>query len=88
MQENSLLQALGYLDLDLPDAPEKAARPPSQPIDIYSRFGPKPEIAHIFRAPERRPPEKLSLAFLGLTLLPLLGFLIGVILHFCFVLLI
>ncbi|CAN6485747.1 unnamed protein product [Victoria cruziana] len=77
VMENSLLQALGYLDLDLPDAPEKAARPPSQPIDIYSRFGPKPEIAHIFRAPERRPPEKLSLAFLGLTLLPLLGFLIG-----------
>ncbi|KAF3778883.1 Dolichyl-diphosphooligosaccharide--protein glycosyltransferase subunit 2, partial [Nymphaea thermarum] len=77
VMENSFLQALGHLDLDLPDAPEKAARPPPQPVDIYLRFGPRPEIAHIFRTPERRPPKELSLAFLGFTLLPLLGFLIG-----------
>ncbi|XP_031475648.1 dolichyl-diphosphooligosaccharide--protein glycosyltransferase subunit 2 [Nymphaea colorata] len=77
VMENSFLQALGHLDLDLPDAPEKAARPPPQPVDIYLRFGPRPEIAHIFRTPERRPPKELSLAFLGFTLLPLFGFLIG-----------
>ncbi|KAB2074606.1 hypothetical protein ES319_A07G162600v1 [Gossypium barbadense] len=75
--ENSLLVAIGHIELDLPEAPEKAPRPPPQPIDPYSRYGPKAEITHIFRAPEKRPPQELSLAFLGLTILPLLGFLIG-----------
>nr|KJB09979.1 hypothetical protein B456_001G179000 [Gossypium raimondii] len=76
--ENSLLVAIGHIELDLPEAPEKAPRPPPQPVDPYSRYGPKAEITHIFRAPEKRPPQELSLAFLGLTILPLLGFLIGV----------
>ncbi|TYH63249.1 hypothetical protein ES332_D07G178000v1 [Gossypium tomentosum] len=75
--ENSLLVAIGHIELDLPEAPEKAPRPPPQPVDPYSRYGPKAEITHIFRSPEKRPPQELSLAFLGLTILPLLGFLIG-----------
>ncbi|KAE8637347.1 hypothetical protein CSA_011897 [Cucumis sativus] len=58
-------------------APEKAARPPLQPVDLYTRYGPKAEISHIFRAPEKRPPKELSLTFLGLTFLPFLGFLVG-----------
>ena len=69
---------MGHIDLDLPEAPEKATRQPLQPTDPLSRFGPKAEIAHIFRAPEKRPLKELSLAFLGLTLVPLVGFLIGV----------
>lgn len=77
-QENSFLQDLGHVELDLPEAPEKAPRPPLQPVDPYTRYGPQAEITHIFRAPEKRPPKELSLAFLGLTLLPFIGFLIGV----------
>ncbi|KAJ8479209.1 hypothetical protein OPV22_022936 [Ensete ventricosum] len=75
--ENSFLRAIGHIDLDLPESPEKAARPPPQPIDPYLRFVPKQEISHIFRAPDKRPPQELSFAFLVLTLLPLVGFLIG-----------
>lgn len=78
LQENSFLRVIGHIDLDLPEAPEKAARPPLQPVDLYSRYGPKAEISHIFRAPEKRPPKELSLTFLGLTFLPFLGFLVGV----------
>lgn len=77
-QENSFCQALGYLELDLPEAPEKAPRPPLQPVDPFSKYGPKAEISHIFRAPEKHPSENLSLAFLALTFLPFLGFLVGV----------
>ncbi|XP_042003675.1 dolichyl-diphosphooligosaccharide--protein glycosyltransferase subunit 2-like [Salvia splendens] len=77
--ENSFLQPLGYVELDLPDAPEKAARPPPQPVDPYSRYGPKPEIAHIFRDPEKRPAKELSLVFLGLVLIPFFGFLAGLV---------
>ncbi|XP_077252863.1 ribophorin II (RPN2) family protein isoform X2 [Tasmannia lanceolata] len=75
--ENSFLRALGHVELDLPEPSEKATRPPAQPVDPYSRFGPKAEISHIFRAPEKRPPQQLSQAFLALTLLPFVGFLIG-----------
>ncbi|KAL2470549.1 Dolichyl-diphosphooligosaccharide--protein glycosyltransferase subunit 2 [Abeliophyllum distichum] len=77
VMENSFLRPLGHVELDLPDAPEKATRPPPQPIDPYSRYGPKAEITHIFRAPEKRPPRELSLAFSGLVLLPFFGFLAG-----------
>uniref|UniRef100_A0A803PGL8 Dolichyl-diphosphooligosaccharide--protein glycosyltransferase subunit 2 n=1 Tax=Cannabis sativa TaxID=3483 RepID=A0A803PGL8_CANSA len=77
VMENSFLKAIGQIELDLPEAPEKASRPPLQPADPYSRYGPKAEISHIFRAPEKRPPKELSLAFLGLTFVPLIGFLIG-----------
>ncbi|KAL2492276.1 Dolichyl-diphosphooligosaccharide--protein glycosyltransferase subunit 2 [Abeliophyllum distichum] len=77
VMENSFLQLLGYLELDLPDAPEKAARPPQQPVHPYSRYGPKAEIIHIFRAPEKQPPRDLSFVFLGLVLLPFFGFVAG-----------
>ncbi|XP_066315613.1 dolichyl-diphosphooligosaccharide--protein glycosyltransferase subunit 2 [Miscanthus floridulus] len=77
--ENSFLRPLGHLELDLPEAPEKAPRPPAQAVDPFSKFGPKAEISHIFRAPEKRPPKELSLAFTGLTLLPFMGFLIGLV---------
>lgn len=77
-QENSFLRALGHIELDLPEAPEKAPKPPAQAVDPFSKFGPKKEISHIFRSPEKRPPKELSFAFTGLTLLPIVGFLIGV----------
>ncbi|XP_058094586.1 dolichyl-diphosphooligosaccharide--protein glycosyltransferase subunit 2 [Magnolia sinica] len=77
--ENSFLRALGHVELDLPEPPEKATRPPLQPVDPYSRFVPKPEISHIFRAPEKLPPQELSFTFLALSLLPFIGFLIGLI---------
>lgn len=77
VMENSFLRDLGHVDLDLPEPPEKASRPPTQPVDPYLRYGPKAEINHIFRAPEKRPPQELSFAFLGLTILPLIGFLVG-----------
>ncbi|KAF2540468.1 hypothetical protein F2Q68_00029619 [Brassica cretica] len=75
--ENSLLSNIGHIDLELPERPEKAARPPLQPTDPYSRYGPKAEISHIFRVPEKLPAKQLSLVFLGLIVLPFIGFLIG-----------
>ncbi|RYR25018.1 hypothetical protein HN51_047044 [Arachis hypogaea] len=75
--ENSFIRLLGHVKLDLPEAPEKAAQPPAPPVDPYSRYGPKTEITHLFRTPEKRPPQNLSITFLGLILLPFLGFLIG-----------
>ncbi|KAM7257590.1 hypothetical protein ACFE04_013331 [Oxalis oulophora] len=77
VMENSFLQALGYVELDLPEAPEKAPRPPAPAVCPYSRYAPKAEIAHIFRVPEKLPPQNLSLIFLGVTLLPFIVFLIG-----------
>ncbi|KAH1227479.1 Dolichyl-diphosphooligosaccharide--protein glycosyltransferase subunit 2 [Glycine max] len=77
VMENSFLRLLGHVELDLPEAPEKAPRPPPPPVDPYSRYGPKAEITHIFRSPEKRPHQELSLAFLGLILLPFIGFLVG-----------
>ncbi|KAE9589914.1 putative dolichyl-diphosphooligosaccharide--protein glycotransferase [Lupinus albus] len=74
---NSFLRLLGHVELDFPEAPEKAARPPPAAVDPYSRYGPKAEIAHIFRVPEKRPLQNLSLTFTGLILLPFVGFLIG-----------
>ncbi|CAN6818620.1 unnamed protein product [Brassica oleracea] len=76
--ENSLLSNIGHIELDLPERPEKAPRPPLQPTDPYSRYGPKAEISHIFRVPEKLPAKQLSLVFLGLIVLPFIAFLIGV----------
>ncbi|KAF2585910.1 hypothetical protein F2Q70_00034722 [Brassica cretica] len=76
--ENSLLSNIGHIELDLPERPEKAARPPLQPTDPYSRYVPKAEISHIFRIPEKLPAKQISLVFLGLIVLPFIGFLIGV----------
>ncbi|CAJ1968186.1 unnamed protein product [Sphenostylis stenocarpa] len=77
VMENSFLRLIGHLQLDLPEAPEKASRPPTPPVDPYSRYEPKEEITHTFRTPEKRPPQNLSLIFLGLILLPFIGFLFG-----------
>ncbi|MFS7930482.1 putative dolichyl-diphosphooligosaccharide--protein glycotransferase [Helianthus anomalus] len=77
VMENSFLQPLGSIELDLPKAPEKATQPPPQAVNPYLRYGPKPEIAHIFRVPEKRPPQEVSFAFLGLVLVPFLAFLVG-----------
>ncbi|KAJ3676192.1 hypothetical protein LUZ60_003604 [Juncus effusus] len=78
--ENSFIRTLGSIDLDLPSPPEKSTKPPAQPVDPLTRFGPKQEISHIFRQPEKKPPQQLSFVFTGLTVLPLLGFLVGVML--------
>ncbi|CAK9219847.1 unnamed protein product [Sphagnum troendelagicum] len=75
--ENSFVWTLASLDLDLPAAPEGKPLPPEAPLEITARVGSKPEIAHIFRQPEKRPPTLLSNIFLSLTLLPLIGFFIG-----------
>ncbi|BBN00575.1 dolichyl-diphosphooligosaccharide---protein glycosyltransferase subunit 2 (ribophorin II) [Marchantia polymorpha subsp. ruderalis] len=75
--ENSFLWALGTLDLDLPEAPEGVSKVPAVPVDATKKFGPKAEIVHIFRQPEKRPPAQLSNAFFILTLLPLVGFVVG-----------
>ncbi|XP_059626037.1 dolichyl-diphosphooligosaccharide--protein glycosyltransferase subunit 2 isoform X2 [Cornus florida] len=77
VMENSFLQELGHVELDLPEPPEKAARPPLQSVDPYSRYGAKAEITHIFRVAEKLPPQELSLTFLGLIFLPFIGFLVG-----------
>lgn len=77
--ENSFSHVLGHIDLDFPEAPERAPRPPPQPLDPYLRFGPKQEISHIFRSPEKRPPKELSYVFLAVVFLPLVGFLIGLV---------
>jgi oligosaccharyltransferase complex subunit delta (ribophorin II) len=77
-QENSFVWTLASLDLDLPAAPEGKPLPPEAPLEITAQVGSKPEIAHIFRQPEKRPPTLLSNIFLSLTLLPLIGFFIGV----------
>ncbi|KAM7254267.1 hypothetical protein ACFE04_031949 [Oxalis oulophora] len=76
VMENSFLQALGHVELDLPEPPEKAPRPPTPSVDPLSRYGPKAEIRHIFRTAEKLPPQELSLTFLGVTLLPFIGFLV------------
>ncbi|KAL9287577.1 Dolichyl-diphosphooligosaccharide--protein glycosyltransferase subunit 2 [Arabidopsis thaliana] len=75
--ENSLLSNIGHIELDLPERPEKATRPPLQSTEPYSRYGPKAEISHIFRIPEKLPAKQLSLVFLGVIVLPFIGFLIG-----------
>ncbi|XP_010449112.1 PREDICTED: dolichyl-diphosphooligosaccharide--protein glycosyltransferase subunit 2 [Camelina sativa] len=75
--ENSLLSNIGHIELDLPERPEKAPRPPVQSTEPLSRYGPKAEISHIFRIPEKLPAKQLSLVFLGLIVLPFIGFLIG-----------
>ncbi|KAG0583342.1 hypothetical protein KC19_3G128600 [Ceratodon purpureus] len=73
VMENSFLWSLVSLELDLPEGPEGS----TASVAPVSKFAPKLEIAHIFRQPEKRPPTYLSMAFLILTLLPLVGFFVG-----------
>ncbi|KAI3966355.1 hypothetical protein MKW92_049235 [Papaver armeniacum] len=75
--ENSFHRILGHVDLNLPEAPLKATRAPLPLADPNSRYGPKPEITHIFRLPEKRPPQEISIAFSVLIFVPLCGFVYG-----------
>ncbi|KAL1416473.1 hypothetical protein MTO96_000751 [Rhipicephalus appendiculatus] len=56
---------LASLQLTLPPNPS----PPKPTVDVHA---PKPEIKHLFREQEKRPPVLLSNAFCGLVLAPLL----------------
>ncbi|XP_077517846.1 oligosaccharide transferase delta subunit [Amblyomma americanum] len=56
---------LASLQLTLPPNPS----PPKPTVDVHA---PKPEIKHLFREQEKRPPVFLSNAFCGLVLAPLL----------------
>lgn len=60
---NSLRWILGTCEVKLSSAPESVAK---------SAKGPKPEIRHLFRPAEKRPPEAVSLVFTGLTVTPFL----------------
>ena len=73
LMENSFLWSMASVDLDLPEGPEGSTTS-ATPV---SKFAPKPEIVHIFRKPEKRPPTYLSMVFLVLTLIPLVGFFVG-----------
>nr|XP_043620547.1 dolichyl-diphosphooligosaccharide--protein glycosyltransferase subunit 2 isoform X2 [Erigeron canadensis] len=75
--ENSFLQPLGSIELDMPTAPEKTTQPPALAVSPYLRYGPKAEISHIFRVPEKRPSQEVSFGFLGLVFVPFLAFLVG-----------
>ncbi|KAI3830705.1 hypothetical protein MKX03_009906 [Papaver bracteatum] len=77
VMENSFHRILGHVDLNLPEAPLKATRAPLPLADPNSRYGPKPEISHIFRLPEKRPPQEISTAFSVLIFVPLCGFVLG-----------
>ena len=72
LQDNSFSWDLGTVDLDLPAAPEGTPSPPSLAVPPALRFTALPEIAHIFRKPEKRPPTAFSSAFSLLALAPLL----------------
>lgn len=75
--ENSGTWALGSVDLDLPEGPEGAPKAPVAAADLAERFGPQPEIVHIFRKPEKRPPHPVSVLFTFLALLPLVLLVFG-----------
>jgi oligosaccharyltransferase complex subunit delta (ribophorin II) len=76
VMENPFVWTLASLDLDLPEGPDGTAQTLTGQ-EVSSSFGPKAEISHIFRQPEKRPPTYLSTAFLILTILPLAGFFVG-----------
>ncbi|XP_040074114.3 dolichyl-diphosphooligosaccharide--protein glycosyltransferase subunit 2 [Ixodes scapularis] len=62
---NPLKWTLASLALSFPPNPS----PPKDTVDIHA---PRPEIKHLFREQEKRPPAFLSNAFCGLVLAPLL----------------
>ncbi|KAH9373315.1 oligosaccharide transferase delta subunit [Haemaphysalis longicornis] len=62
---NPLKWNLASLQLSFPPNPT----PPKPTVDVHA---PKPEIKHLFREQEKRPPAFLSNAFCGLVLAPLL----------------
>jgi oligosaccharyltransferase complex subunit delta (ribophorin II) len=68
--ESALEWSLAHLSLDF-DGETGAAEVTVDP------YAPRPAIAHTFRTPEPRPATVVSLAFTGLTLVPLLVLLVG-----------
>ncbi|KAH7365882.1 hypothetical protein KP509_18G051300 [Ceratopteris richardii] len=74
--ENPVMWNLGTVELDLPEPPEGKVKLTSQAESPF-KYGPRPEITHMFRPAEKRAPPTLSNTFLALTLVPLLGFLVG-----------
>lgn len=64
---NSFVWELASLQLRLGDAPSP---PPHTSKQLY--YKPKPEITHLFREAERRPPVVVSNLFTALVLLPIL----------------
>eukprot|EP00850_Spirogloea_muscicola_P013886 SM000096S24915 [mRNA] locus=s96:513674:519301:- [translate_table: standard] len=75
--DNPFTWPLAVLSLDLPAPPDGSAKPPARVTDLKQRYGPKAEISHIFRVPEKRPPLVVSYVFMILTLVPLVGLLGG-----------
>lgn len=63
---NPLHWTVASLDLTLPPNPS----PPKE--DTVNVYAPRPEIKHVFREQEKRPPAVLSNLFCGLVLAPLL----------------
>ncbi|KAI5075553.1 hypothetical protein GOP47_0009629 [Adiantum capillus-veneris] len=74
--ENPVMWNLGTVELDLPEPPEGTVKPSALAL-ATSKYGPKPEITHIFRPADKRAPPTLSNPFLIFSLVPLLGFLVG-----------
>lgn len=62
---NPLKWTVASLQLSFPPNPS----PPKEAVDVHA---PKPEIKHLFREQEKRPPAVLSNAFCGLVVAPLL----------------
>ncbi|XP_012256271.2 dolichyl-diphosphooligosaccharide--protein glycosyltransferase subunit 2 [Athalia rosae] len=69
---NSFQWNLAQISLKLPEQPS-AAQPADEKSGLYK---PKPEIKHMFREPEIRPPPVVSNLFTGLCLAPVLLLLI------------
>lgn len=61
---------------DVADVQLKLALDPSQAPKLDSMYKPKPEIKHMFREPERRPPVIVSNLFTGLVAVPFLVLLV------------
>uniref|UniRef100_A0A5S6QUZ4 Dolichyl-diphosphooligosaccharide--protein glycosyltransferase subunit 2 n=1 Tax=Trichuris muris TaxID=70415 RepID=A0A5S6QUZ4_TRIMR len=55
VSSNAILKTVATLSLTLPDV----YRPPKSPLDIID-YAKKPEITHVFRKAEKRPPQLIS----------------------------
>lgn len=68
-----LVWQLGSVTVSHAPAGENTAAPTTpQPTAAQLESTPKPEIRHIFRQPDKRPPAVVSLAFTALSATPLL----------------
>jgi oligosaccharyltransferase complex subunit delta (ribophorin II) len=66
---NAINWVLADITLKFPEHPSPVAERQVSVGDVS--YEKKPEIAHLFRTPEKRPPQVVSDAFTGLVLLPL-----------------